>query len=209
MDFVARSQFLRKQVQASPSPPSTPTKMEVADTIAAERSLTAIRIMLTQLVFEVDGTLNNVSGIEDCQRAVYAATNETPLYHGPKLNELNMSWVLDCFNFFRYYMMTPDASDLYARLWELDADQHPKAWKEPLKKGSYPLAKCWKGTYSFLEQTTLNKLRRHTQKSSPSKDSYEFFDDLNIDEGKIQVSFQGPFTPAIRFHTMFEESPPD
>lgn len=147
-------------------------------------SLAAVRLMATHFLFDQVTPPGSWFAIDDAQKAVYAATNMAPLYLGPKKNTLNMDWVLQCLNFFRYYMTTPDASLMCEAMDDLDESQKPSAWREPLKSGSYPLSSHWKGTYAFLDHHDLARFRRYTN----SKQDYDrIFTDLNVDEGKIQV----------------------
>jgi hypothetical protein len=154
-------------------------------------SLAAIRVMATHFLFDQALQPGNWFAIDDAQKAVYAATNEAPLYGGPYKNILNMEWVLQCVNFFRYYMSGPLASDLHDTMQDLDESQKPSAWEEPLKSGSYPLGSHWKGTYAFLEH---NDLRRFRKLAREGKHAQQIFTDLYVDEGKIQV---GNAYPAV------------
>ncbi|KAF1956167.1 hypothetical protein CC80DRAFT_472857 [Byssothecium circinans] len=152
-------------------------------------SLAAVKLMCSQFLFNPDADIpHGVVAIEESQQAVYAPTNLAPIFVGPKKNEVNMEWVLHCLNFFRYYMMNPDASALYDNLAEEALSQRPTPWEGPLKSGSYPLGNCWKGTYAYLDHKTLDKLRERSANPSSKKahDGEFMFEDLNIDEGKIQ-----------------------
>ncbi|PVH93955.1 hypothetical protein DM02DRAFT_207624 [Periconia macrospinosa] len=177
-DFIMHSRLVLHRKMTTHAKPQ--------EAAATEPVLAAIRIMCTQLLFTMDNVGNrDVIGFPDSQKAVYASTHDAPIFTGPKENIINMKWVLHCFNFFRYYMATPEASALHDNLCYLGASQRPRPWDEPLKRGSYPLGNYWKGTYAFLEQSNLHKLRRHTAKR-PGKAHDTIFDDLNIDEGKVQ-----------------------
>lgn len=185
-DFIMHSRFLLNR--------KLPTHAKTAENAKFEPTLAAIRIMCTQLVFGMDNVGNrDVFGIEESQKAVYASTHDAPIFGGSQKNYINMVWLLHCFNFFRYYMATPEASMLFDNLFDLGPSQQPRSWDTPLQTGSYPLGNCWKGTYAFLEQSNLRKLRRAgTNRSSKTHDT--FFDDLNIDEGKVQVRPHCPKT---------------
>ena len=139
--------------------------------------------MCSHFLFELEGA-NHVFAIEESQRVVYMSTNAAPLYGGPKLTDVNMTWVLHCMHFFRNHMMNEDVASLYHAMQDLSPRQKPSAWQEPLRRGSYPLSGHWKGTYAFLDVAEVAKLRR----LSPDQVGDAYFCDKNVDEGKIQVS---------------------
>lgn len=148
--------------------------------------LLTVKVMLMH--FLVSTHMCNFGGwyaLDEAQKMIYAPTNEAPLYLEPNKETVNMEWVFHCMNFFRYYMRTMGASQLYYNLEHLEDDQRPSPWTKPLKSGSYPLKTHWKGTYSFLEPQTLLRFRA----VSKNTDNDEVFTDLNIDEGNIQVGF--------------------
>ena len=70
---------------------------------------------------------------------------------------------------------------------------HPSAWREQLKNGVQPLSKYWKGTYSFLDNSEVQKLRRQ----GPGKQVYI---DKNVDEGKIQVRYSRSLRSRAYIH---------
>ena len=185
-EFVLQSKLLLGGKRPPPSKPNDP----------ASDSIAAIRIMLTHFLFDQATPSGSWFAIDDAQRAVYAATNAAPIYLGPNKDVVNMEWMLQCLNFFRYYMTTPEASQLHDAMEDLEANQRPSAWREPLKSGSYPLASCWKGTYSFLEHNELVRFRKYA--SSKDDDGGKVFTDMNVDEGKIQVSLSTRPTTCFR-----------
>ncbi|KAF2448013.1 hypothetical protein P171DRAFT_482705 [Karstenula rhodostoma CBS 690.94] len=160
--------------------PPPPSKDEP---VSVSVSLAAVRLMATHFLFDQAIHPGSWFAIDDTQRAVYAATNETPLYLGPEKNIVNMEWILQCLNFFRYYMTDSQASDLHDAMQELDESQRPSVWEGPLKSGSYPLGNYWKGTYAFLEHKDLTRFRKLVRLDIHTD---HIFTDLNIDEGNIQ-----------------------
>jgi hypothetical protein len=120
-------------------------------------SLAAVRLMCAHFLFGMKGMKHNVIGIDASQKAVYAPTNLAPLYIGKRLNEVNLEWCLHCFNFFHYYMANPEASQLHENMKDLDINDKPSIWREPLKSGSQPLSRCWKGTYAFLDPPDIKR----------------------------------------------------
>lgn len=145
--------------------------------------LAAVKIICLPLLFEQENFRHEVFAIEQLQRAVYATTNKAPIYEGLNHTDLNMEWTLKCLDFFRYHMMNQEVTTLGGAMEDLPALQRPTAWQESLRKGTFPLHKHWKGTYSFLDPNEQRKLR-----ALPIDDESDiYFSDKNIDEGKIQV----------------------
>lgn len=176
-EFVLESRLLLGGRRPPPPKPHEHAAINV--------SLGAVRLMATHFLFDRAFQPEIWFAIDDAQRAVYAATNEAPLYLGPKKDILNVQWVLHCLNFFRYYMTVPEASDLHEAIQELDKSQRPSPWDGPLKSGTYALGNHWKGTYAFLQHKDLERFRRLVLQEMYTD---RIFTDLNVDEGKIQVS---------------------
>jgi hypothetical protein len=159
--------------------PSAPKAEEPAH---VHLSLSAVKIMCSHFLFDMDATSRqSVVALDDSQKAVYAPTNEAPIFLGPEKNVINMEWILHCLNFFRHYMMNPHVSALHENLRDLGPSQHPSPWQGSLKPGAQKLGSSWKGTYAYLNRAELIKLRL---KDDPSN---TMFEDLHIDEGKYQV----------------------
>ena len=151
-------------------------------------SLIAVRIMLAQFLFDGAAPSRSWFAMDDAQKAVYAATNTAPIFLGLRKNMVNVEWIFHCLNFFRYYMTDSDHPLFDTIEEELGPSGRPSPWREPLKSGSYPLAKHWQGTYSFLEHTQLARFRTHpnlTRRDSTVADR-------NVNEGKIQVRIHDP-----------------
>ncbi|KAH8727517.1 hypothetical protein GQ44DRAFT_648578 [Phaeosphaeriaceae sp. PMI808] len=146
-------------------------------------ALAAVKLMCSHFLLE-SKLKHNVFAVEESQYVVYMATSKAPLYTFGNISqtELNMNWVLHCMQFFRYHMMCPDVATLFDAMDDLSQLQKPSAWQEPLKKGSYPLGKHWKGTYSFLDPAEIKILR----KIPVDRIGDEYLCDKNVDEGKIQ-----------------------
>ena len=172
--FVLRSRIML----GGKRPPNSNVREPIND------SLAAIRLMLSHFLLDQTTPPGSWFAIDDAQQAVYAATNVAPIYLGPSKDVVNLEWVFQCMNFFRYHMTTRELS-LHAALEELDKTQRPSAWSEPLKPGTHPLVSHWKGTYAFLEHDDLVKFRKYARFKQEGED--KVFIDLNVDEGKIQV----------------------
>jgi hypothetical protein len=145
--------------------------------------LAAVKLMLSQFLFELEGAKHNVFAFEETQRVVYLSSKATPLYRGLHSTELNMDWFLHCLSFFRHHMLNEEVGTLFNAVDELSAKQKPSAWQEPLRPGAYPLSSHWKGTYAFLDQPEIHKIRLLDEDQVGD----EYFSDKNVDEGKIQV----------------------
>jgi hypothetical protein len=145
--------------------------------------LAAVKLMLSQFLFELEGAKHNVFAFEETQRVVYMSSKATPLYRGLHSTELNMDWFLHCLSFFRHHMLNEEVGTLFNAVDELSAKQKPSAWQEPLRPGAYPLSSHWKGTYAFLDQPEIHKIRLLDEDQVGD----EYFSDKNVDEGKIQV----------------------
>jgi hypothetical protein len=141
--------------------------------------LAAVKLVCSQFVFNLEGLEHNVFAFEESQHAVYLSAAAAPLFTKDH-TKLNLGWMLHAMNFFRHHMMNKNARTLFDKIEELDATQKPSAWREQLENGAQPLSRYWKGTYSFLDNSEVQKLRRQ----GPGKQVYI---DKNVDEGKIQV----------------------
>lgn len=145
--------------------------------------LAAVKIMCSPLLFEHETIKHHVFAVEQLQRAVYAATNKAPIYEGLDYTSLNLEWVMNCLDFFRHHMMNQEMMTLSDAMEDLPVSQKPGAWQERLKKGTFPLSRNWKGTYSYLHPNEQRKIRA----LSEDDDGDNYFSDKNLDEGKIQV----------------------
>ncbi|KAI4707779.1 hypothetical protein J4E89_007407 [Alternaria sp. Ai002NY15] len=175
VDFILKSHILNNDRRA---PETQNGKMAYIDD-----GLAAVRLMCSQFIFNLEGLRHDVFAFEDSQHAVYLSSDKERLFTGVDHNKLNLRWMLHAMNFFRHHMMNEDAQTLFDRIDELDVTQKPSAWREQLTDGAKPLSRYWKGTYSFLENIEVQKLR----KQGPGR---QVFIDKNVDEGKIQVDFQ-------------------
>jgi hypothetical protein len=135
--------------------------------------------MCSQFAFNLEGLSHNIFAFEESQHAVYLSAVAAPLFSLDH-TKLNLRWMLHAMDFFRHHMMNEDAQTLFDNIEELDAAQKPSAWREQLTNGAQSLSRYWKGTYSFLENAEVQKLRR----DGPGNQVYI---DKNVDEGKIQV----------------------
>ena len=174
VEYIRSSKFLVNDCR--PPPPGDKERNEV------NLLLAAVKLMCVPLLFEIDDIKHHVFGVEELQRAVYAATNAAPLYTGPERTTVNLAWALQCLEFFRHHMTNQESLALLDALEELPPDQRPSAWREPLRTGAYKLDRHWKGTYAYLSMHEMHKLR--IQGAGAATES--FFTDLNVDEGKIQ-----------------------
>ncbi|KAL5389947.1 hypothetical protein DPSP01_002006 [Paraphaeosphaeria sporulosa] len=174
-DFVLKSRLLLGGRR--PPPP------KFYENAAVSESLVAVRIIATHFLFGEAIQPGAWFAIDDAQRAVYSSTNDAPLYLGHQKHVVNLDWVLQCLNFFRYYMTVPEASDLHDAMHELDDSQRPTAWDGALKSGSYVLGNHWRGTYAYLEHKDLKRFRQMIRQD---RHGDHILTDLNIDEGNIQ-----------------------
>jgi hypothetical protein len=176
VEFVQKSKFLLNDRR--PPPPSARERNE------AHPMLVAVKLMCLPFLLQLKDVKAHVFGVEEVQRAVYAASNAAPMYTGPERSTLNMQWALQCMNFFRHHMMDEAAATLFDAMSDLPPCQQPTAWKDPLPltTGVYPLSRHWKGTYAYLSPEEIARLRKLND--DDTGDAY--FTDLNVDEGKIQ-----------------------
>jgi hypothetical protein len=143
--------------------------------------LAAVKLVCSQFVFGgTEGLKHDIFAFDEAQHAVYQSALAAPLYSVLTPKQVNLRWMLHAMNFFRHHMLNEDAQTLFNKVDELDVTQRPSAWREPLREGAYPLSKHWRGTYSFLENPEVRRLR----KQGPG---HEVYIDKNVDEGKIQV----------------------
>lgn len=179
MEFILNSKLLLNDRR----PPEDTSRMERDEKKGMNPMLAAVKVMCSPLLFEHENSKHHVFAVELLQRAVYASTNKAPIYEGINLTEVNMEWIMKCLDFFRHHMTNQEVMTLSDAMEDLSALQKPKAWQEPLRNGTFPLSKHWKGTYSFLDPNEQRKLRLLPD----DDDSDTYYSDRNIDEGKIQV----------------------
>jgi hypothetical protein len=150
---------------------------------AAKSELQAIKVMCSHFLFD-SGTALPVWEVEEAQQAVYAPTNQAPIFQGPQKDEINMEWLLYCMNFFRNYMTSETMGTMCSNIQDLPVGDKPSAWRASLKEGCSPLGKHWRGTFAFLKNN--EELERFRGQSRKWQDVV--FMDHYVDEGKIQVS---------------------
>lgn len=189
LKFIMDSRILLDKSRPPPPKKGQPTYVD--------QRLAAVKLMCAHFLFDLEGLNQYVFAVEESQQAVYAPTNEAPIYTGPSKTDVNLEWVLHCLNFFRHHMTNKHASQLCDKMRDLPASQKPSVWRGPLKNGSHPLGKYWKGTYAYLENPDLQKFRRMSEdkkKALRTEDIY--FADMNVEEGQIQVCL----ALHVRFH---------
>jgi hypothetical protein len=172
-----------------------PKKKQRLQSNAPNPELTAVQVMCAQLLFQLqmDGPKYDIYCFDESQRMVYAHHTLEPIFKGHGDLQVNMEWILHCMNFFRHHMIRPEAQSLYETMSDLEVGDRPSAWRAPLKDGSYPLSKHWKGTYSYLDPNELYRIRSRIGKKS--RHSEEIFVDKNIEEGEDgQIQVRYPYT---------------
>jgi hypothetical protein len=153
----------------------------------------AVQIMCAQLLFTMEAPKYDIISFEDSQKMVYARMTEEPMFTGHGNIQVNMTWTLHCLSFFRHHMVREEAQSLYTSMEALNIGDWPSAWREPLREVCYPLSKKWNGTYSYLDNSELSRLRRPAGRKSQDPD--EYFVDKNIENGgKIQVCSAHPLS---------------
>ncbi|OAK98834.1 hypothetical protein IQ06DRAFT_327330 [Phaeosphaeriaceae sp. SRC1lsM3a] len=194
-DFVRNSKLLLNNTRRPPKP-----RRNEPNTV--HPALAAVKLMCSHLLFEFEDVKHGLLGFEESQRMVYMPTKSTPMYLGPTMTGLNMDWILHCMNFFRHHMTSQEAGTLYEAMNCLSAYQSPSAWQAPLRSGTAPLGKHWKGTYAYIEYDEIGRFRR----LNPDDMADAFFCDKNVDEGKIQ-SLKLDFVEGkpLRWPRLFEE----
>jgi hypothetical protein len=176
--------------------PKSILKGETAIT-GTKSELQAIKLMCSHFLFDSE-TAPSVWGVEEAQQAVYAPTNQAPIFQGPQKDDINMEWLLHCMNFFRNYMTSETMGTMCSNIQDLPVGDKPSVWRTPLKEGCSPLGKHWKGTFAFLKSNEeLEKFRGQ----SPKWQDVVFMDHY-VDEGKIQVSKRATYTSKWSFGTV-------
>jgi len=168
------------------SPKNKANEDEVQRKEEWKKTFETVQVMCAQLLFSTEAPKYDIVSFEDSQRTVYARMTNVPMFTRQCNWQVNMTWTLHCLSFFRHHMVREEAESLYTSMEALDIGDWPSAWREPLKDGCYPLSKHWKGTYSYLDNSELSRLRRPARRNSQFP--AEYFVDKNIENGgKIQV----------------------
>lgn len=130
--------------------PQTPTQL-----------LYAIQIICAPMLLSLEPHLEQAHyGFPDSQAAVYSTTTSKPLFGGHYGLDVNMEFVLQNLNFWKYHMVRECENTLYYAFSELEAWQRPRWWSEQLQQGNAKkLGKCWKGSYAYIEREEIEMLR--------------------------------------------------
>ena len=119
--------------------------------------LMAVQILLAHLSFDL--TLKTRAfGFLESQIAVYAPPRIKPIFVGRDRTEVNLEWVLNALNFFKYYLTSPTAA-LEHEYKSLENWEKVQCWKRPLKDGATPLGKEWRGAYAYLDSEEIDVMR--------------------------------------------------
>lgn len=170
-----------------PLPSSSPKTREL---FSAKTTLAAVQIMCGQFLFELNNLKYDIYAFDESQKVVYAKSATFPLFDA--YHTVNMEWTLHCLNFFRHHMMKEDAMTLYSTMASMPIGDRPSAWRGPLKEGAYPLSKFWKGTYAYLDERELSRIRKLSKGKKGRDSDGIWFEDKNIEHGgNIQVSLYG------------------
>lgn len=151
-----------------------------------------MQIVGAQLLLEQPSMRYDILSFDDSQKLVYATHKTEPMFTGRGDLQVNMNWTLHCINFFRHHMVKQEAGTLFRTMTELHPFDRPSAWRDPLQEGSYPLSKHWKGTFSYLDNKELARIRGLVVSNTNGRQEQEIFEDKNIENGgNIQVSIHG------------------
>lgn len=159
----------------------------------------AVQLICAQLLLQENVFKYSICSFEESQLLMYVhhITGKQPMFrHESGGLRVNMDWALHCVNFFRHHIVGQEWGSLRQSMDELDVEERPSAWRTPLENGLSSFPRNWKGTYSYIEQAELDRIR--TQGNSE-----EHFSDRNLEDGEsanIQVRYTTAISALRLFH---------
>ena len=202
---VKPSRFGSRRSGGNSTTPPTPTPL-----------LYAIQVICAPMLLSLEPHLEQAHyGFPDSQAAVYSTTATKPLFGGHYGLDVNMEFVLQNLNFWKYHMVREHENTLYNAFSELEDYERPRWWSEQLRQGSgKKLGKCWKGSYAYIERSEIDALRsgradcEQIQDYFAGEDSAFEFQDMMLEvlpEGS-EVNWPPAFEQVLRSLTPPKET---
>ena len=118
--------------------------------------LRTLQLVLTHL--QLDITMSPATfSFEYSQKAVYGHPSKNRMFRNSSFEKINIEFLLDTVNFFKFHMTNPRAQTLYDLVNGLAERQKPKAWDSRVEHdlGEGQLGKHWLGTYGKISPKTI------------------------------------------------------
>lgn len=143
-------------------------------------------------------------GFPDSQAAVYSTTNTKPLFGGHYGLDVNMEFVLQNINFWKYHMIREVENTLFYAFSELEECDQPRWLSSQLRQGGRrKLGKHWKGSYAYIEREEIEAIR--TGKSDSDQIQDYFAGEDNAHEFQDMVLEVMPEGSAVKWPRAFEQ----
>jgi len=108
---------------------------------------TFILVFAQRFLCDAVSSSNPIYQFETCRQAAYATTVNTEIFKGFGPLQINMEWLLQVANFWRYHLNMPVECTLWETFASLSAGFKPKQWRKKLKNGAQKLGRYWNGVY--------------------------------------------------------------
>ncbi|PBP22045.1 hypothetical protein BUE80_DR007040 [Diplocarpon rosae] len=151
-----------------------------------------VQLCLTPFSLHHDFCNRNVNHFDVSQYYAYSRPCSQPICTGFFKQDVNVRWLLHVVNFFKYHFKSEGEGLIAHDYKELEVDQLPQFWVGNIKGGTQPLARHWKGAYTYMENSSLASLRKWDGKKSiihqDALDGNESFQDMDIFFDNVQNS---------------------
>jgi hypothetical protein len=144
-------------------------------------------------------------GFPDSQAAVYSTTEAKPLFGGHYGLDVNLEFVLQNINFWKYHMIREHENTLFYAFEELEESDRPRWWSDKLLLGGNgkKLGKHWKGSYAYIEREEIQALRRGRGDSEQIQDYFAGEDNAyEFQDMQLEVMPEGS---AVKWPRQFEQ----
>ncbi|RDL41755.1 uncharacterized protein BP5553_01734 [Venustampulla echinocandica] len=174
---------------------NTESHFDVKDIVSAKEDGTlafVVQLILTPISLHPDFCNAKVSHFDLSQAQTYATSEAQPIFTGKFMQNVNVLWLLNVVNFFKFHLKTVGEGLLSHAYNFLPSDQYPQTWIGRIKAGTQPLGSFWKGCHMYMDESELFKLRNHRGQDSgiysDSLDLGETFQDIEISFDEKQFS---------------------
>lgn len=134
------------------------SKRTIGGPTLPEPLLQVIQTMLCPLTLSDIGC--EVYDFPSSQIAAYSPACKSPIFTGCYGGAINMDWILQQFNFWKYHFTQEAESTLYTDIDEIDPSELPKLWNSALSQQNLPaLPKKWRGISAYLKPHEVTAMR--------------------------------------------------
>ncbi|KAH9835087.1 hypothetical protein Tdes44962_MAKER08589 [Teratosphaeria destructans] len=124
-----------------------------------------------------------------------AADATYKIFTGVNGMDVNMTWVLQNLNFWKYHLTRQAELTLWSAYKDLEDADKPRFWSRQLQNGNLDLGKNWKGSYAYVDRPVIHQIRRGEGHEKIIQDEFNGdhhdafqslrFESVNPDEGSM------------------------